>query len=273
MLVRVVDGQAVGVADSPRDGSQEGKYLHRAAGGKLSGVQERYLCAMKPGEEWKQADKAERWVSRRPRLPRQSEAERTIVENILPRHVARVLDLGTGDGHLLGLVRRSFPTARAVGIDLSEPMLAAARTQFAGTGDVEFRLHDLSEPLTGDLGTFDVVISGLAIHHLLNERKRSLFREVFDLLEPGGVFCNFDVVASPTPDLHERAQAAFGFGPEDHHPSDRPAPLQDQLIWLSEAGFSDVDCYWKWLELTVMAGAKGLREDSSSSAGRASAET
>jgi SAM-dependent methyltransferase len=153
---------------------------------------------MKPGEEWKQADKAERWVSRRPRLPRQSEAERTIVENILPRHVTRVLDLGTGDGHLLGLIRRSFPTARAVGVDISEPMLAAARTQFAGASDVEFLLHDLSEPLTGNLGTFDVVFSGLAIHHLLHERKRSLFREVFDLLEPGGVFCVFDVVASPT---------------------------------------------------------------------------
>src|SRR5712691_2448966 len=173
------------------DSSQAGASTpRRAAGGKLGGVQERYRCVMGPGEEWKQTDMAERWVSRRPRLPRQSEAERTIVENVLPRRVARVLDLGTGDGHLLGLIKRSFPTARAVGVDLSEPMLAAARRRFAGTGDVEFRLHDLSEPLTGDLGAFDVVISGLAIHHLLHERKRSLFREVFDLLDPGGVFCN-----------------------------------------------------------------------------------
>jgi tRNA (cmo5U34)-methyltransferase len=221
---------------------------------------------MKPGEEWKRSDTAERWVSRRTRLPRESEAERTILENVLPDPVTRVLDLGSGNGYLLGLIKGVFPSARAVGIDLSEPMLAAARAQFVHANDVEFRLHDLSEPLTDDLGTFDVVVSGLAIHHLLHERKRALFREVFDLLELEGVFCNFDVVASPTSELHERAQAAFGFGPEDQHPSDRPASLRDQLDWLSEAGFSNVDCYWKWLELTVVAGTKRRREGSSISA-------
>jgi SAM-dependent methyltransferase len=112
------------------------------------------------------------------------------------------------------------------------------------------------EALPSDLGRFDAVVSGLAIHHLPHDRKRSLFAEVFSTLDPGGVFCVFDVVNSPTPELHDRAQAALGFGPDDQHPSDQPARLEDQLLWLREVGFDHVDCFWKWLELAVLAGAK-----------------
>ncbi len=95
-----------------------------------------------------------------------------------------------------------------------------------------------------------------AIHHLTDDRKQSLFGEVFSLLDPGGVFCVLDVVASPTPELHERAQAALGFDPEDQHPSDQPAHLDEQLLWLRQAGFAQVDCFWKWFELAVLAGTK-----------------
>jgi hypothetical protein len=58
------------------------------------------------------------------------------------------------------------------------------------------------------------------------------------------------------PELHERAQAALGFGPEDQHPSDQPARLDEQLLWLRRAGFDHVDCFWKWFELAVFAGTK-----------------
>lgn len=114
----------------------------------------------------------------------------------------------------------------------------------------------MAQPLPVDLGTFDIVISGLAIHHLPDARKRSLYADAFRLLRSGGVCCNVDVVAAPTRDLHRRAQAAFGFGAEDEHPSDQPAPLHAQLTWLEDAGFTNVDCHWKWLELAVLGGEK-----------------
>jgi hypothetical protein len=42
------------------------------------------------------------------------------------------------------------------------------------------------------------VLSGFALHHLGNARKRALYQEIFDLLSEGGVFLNTDDVASPT---------------------------------------------------------------------------
>jgi tRNA (cmo5U34)-methyltransferase len=115
--------------------------------------------------------------------------------------------------------------------------------------------HDLDEPLP-PLGRFDAVVSSLAIHHLEHERKRSLFREVFDLLEPGGMFANFEHVASPTDCLHVAFFAAIDEPLENEDPSDRTLDVETQLGWLREIGFDDVDCYWKWLELALLIGVK-----------------
>jgi SAM-dependent methyltransferase len=111
-------------------------------------------------------------------------------------------------------------------------------------------------PLPDDLGQFDVVVSALAIHHLPDERKRELFTEVFDRLQPNGVFYDLDVVASPTVELHAISQAALGFDGRQQDASDQPAHLDDQLSWLHEAGFRNVDCFWKWLELSLVGGTK-----------------
>lgn len=88
-----------------------------------------------------------------------------------------------------------------MGLDFSELMLEAARERFADVERIELVQHDLADPLPA-LGRFDAVVSSFAIHHLEHRRKRSLYGEVFDLLEPGGVFANFEHVASPTHRLH-----------------------------------------------------------------------
>jgi cyclopropane fatty-acyl-phospholipid synthase-like methyltransferase len=125
-------------------------------------------------------------------------------------------------------------------------------------------------------------VSAIAIHHVTNERKRELYREVFELLKNGGVFLNNDVVATPPAmkerfetlnlaaiqeqerqkrgtsrtleqiqaEMHEQLRLAGG----RHH--SQIAPLIDQLGWLAEAGFVSVDCYWRYLDLAIFGGAK-----------------
>lgn len=182
-------------------------------------------------------------------VPQRAQGEAVLLD-LLPSRLRRLLDLGTGDGRLIAIIREARPHVTAVGIDFSPPMLAAARDRFAG--DVSLMEHDLTEPLP-QLGTFDAVVSSLAIHHLPDERKRTLYAEVFDVLEPGGVFLNMEHVASATPALHAEFLAFFD---TDDDPSDQLVLVEHQCEWLREIGFNDVDCLWKWRELALIHARK-----------------
>jgi tRNA (cmo5U34)-methyltransferase len=168
------------------------------------------------------------------------------------------LDVGAGDGRLLHLVKLARPTATGVALDLSPTMLSEARRRFEGEVSVEVLEHDLNHPLPA-MGSFDTVVSSVAIHQLADERKRTLYAEIFDLLEPGGVFLNLERVASPTPDLRRRFRAVMGHDHDHEESSDRTLDLETQLLWLREIGFADVDCYWKWLELALLGGVRPER--------------
>jgi SAM-dependent methyltransferase len=203
-------------------------------------------------EEWTIPEHVQHYLGRADEFPHRAEGEAVLLDHV-PGDVRRVLDLGTGDGRLLDLLRRDRPQMAAVGLDFSEVMLEAARRRFAAVSAVELVEHDLAEPLP-PLGRFDAVVSSMAIHHLEDPRKRSLFAEAFDLLEPGGVFANFEHVASPTRRLHEAFFEAIDEPLEREDPSDRLVDVETQLGWLRDAGFDDVDCYWKWLEMALLIG-------------------
>ena len=207
-----------------------------------------------PGEEWTTADHVDHYRRRADDVPRRAEGESVLLEHV-PRDARRVLDLGTGDGRLLALLRADRPEMLCVGVDFSELMLTAARERFGDDERIELVEHDLAEPLP-ELGRFDAVVSSMAIHHLEHERKRSLYGEIFDLLEPGGVFANFEHVASPTRRLHLAFFAAIDEPLEYEDPSDRLLDVERQLVWLRELGFDDVDCYWKWLEMALLIAVK-----------------
>lgn len=197
-----------------------------------------------PGE-WSDPGCVAEYLSRE--IPHRLTAEQMLLE-ALPSRVGRFLDLGTGDGRMVALVRSRHPEARAVGLDASEPMLARAADRFSADPSVELHAHELGLPLAVE-GRFDAVVSGLAIHHLEDERKRELFGEVQALLTPGGVFANLDLVSSASPQLHERFRREIGRAEDD--PSDRLAELGRQLGWLRDAGFREADCHFKWLELAL----------------------
>ena len=201
--------------------------------------------------EWSEPGRVSEYLSRE--IPHRRIAEELLLD-ALPERVDRFLDLGTGDGRLIGLVRERHPQARGIGIDSSEPMLERAAERLGDDPAVELRNHDLVSPLA-ESGSFDAVVSGLAIHHLEDERKRALFAEVHDLLAPGGVFANLDLVRSATPELHERFRREIGRVEDD--PSDRLAGLSAQTEWLRDAGFGEVDCHFKWLELALAVTVKG----------------
>jgi tRNA (cmo5U34)-methyltransferase len=212
------------------------------------------MTATKPVNLWRSQDHVRDYLERADSISHRTEGESALLELISPG-VRRVLDLGTGDGRLLGLVKREFPDVEAVAVDFSPAMLDAVRKRFAADSSVRVVEHNFDQPLP-NLGTFDAVISSFAIHHVVHERKRALYAEVFGLLNNRGVFCNLEHVASPSPRLHEEFLHRIGYTVETEDPSNKLLDLETQLQWLREIGFVDVDCLWKWRELALLAGRR-----------------
>jgi SAM-dependent methyltransferase len=192
-------------------------------------------------------------------IPHRTDGEAVLLEHITIS-AKRILDLGTGNGRLLTLLKVNRSNMDAVGIDISPIMLKAARERLMKYKSVKVIEHDLNDPLLGlELGTFDAIVTSLTIHHLTHERKRSIYKEIFSILNHGGVFCNLEHVDSPTPKLHEHFLDLIGdriarFAKEEY--SDKLPSVKTQLRWLRQIGFVDADCYWKWLELALLIGIK-----------------
>jgi tRNA (cmo5U34)-methyltransferase len=217
------------------------------------------MTATKPVNLWTSSEHARDYLQRADSILHREEGEAALLE-FVPRNARRVLDLGTGDGRLLALVREALgrkehPDMEAVALDFSPAMLEAARKRFAAERAITVVAHNLDEKLP-ELGTFDAVISSFAIHHVVHERKRALYGEIYELLNPCGVFCNLEHVASPTPRLHEEFLHSIGVTVETEDPSNKLLDLETQLAWLREIGFVDVDCHWKWRELALLVGRR-----------------
>jgi tRNA (cmo5U34)-methyltransferase len=204
---------------------------------------------------WESASHALQYLARADTIPHRTEGEAELLQ-WLPSTTGRVLDLGSGNGRLLALVKLACPEAEAVALDFSETMLGELRSRFGSDRRVSVLAHDLDNPLPSTLGQFDAVVSSFAIHHLRHQRKRALYAEAYALLRPGGAFLNLEHVASPTPGLHDRFLACLDVAPGEEDPSNKLLALDTQLSWLRAIGFDDVDCHWKWRELALLGGTK-----------------
>src|SRR5438034_8713655 len=113
---------------------------------------------------WGSPAHALEYLARADTVPHRTEGEEVLLE-CLPRPLMRVLDLGSGDGRLLALVKVARPEARAVAIDFSATMIDRLRMRFSGDSSVSVIVHDMDNPLPESLGTFDAIVSSFAIHH------------------------------------------------------------------------------------------------------------
>lgn len=187
--------------------------------------------------------------------------------DLIPVHAKHILELGAGSGLYTQLIRDRFPEAKIHLMDFSGPMLALAQKRLGEDPLITYSQVDyLTEPFPHQL---DAVVSSLSIHHLDDDGKRSIFRKAYDALVPKGVFINAEQVAGPTPDLDQRYRdlwleqvRAAGATEQQiteslyRQQEDRCSPVEDQLRWLREAGFTDADCWYKENRLAVFAGSR-----------------
>ncbi|RAP74933.1 class I SAM-dependent methyltransferase [Paenibacillus montanisoli] len=178
-----------------------------------------------------------------------------------------ILDLGAGTGLLSSFLLQRYPQAKLTLIDLSDNMLDIARKRFKDVPGVTYRCEDYTK-FAAEC-SFDLIVSGLSIHHLSDEDKRVLYKASYANLKPGGVFINADQVLGHTPyvdalyktDWKRKVEASGLSAAEiaaayERTKLDRMAGLQTQLDWLEQASFADVDCVYKYYNFVVMVGRK-----------------
>jgi tRNA threonylcarbamoyl adenosine modification protein (Sua5/YciO/YrdC/YwlC family) len=152
----------------------------------------------------------------------------------------RVLELGTGTGETARRLLARLEDSQLVCVDESAEMLAEAARSLPAER-VELVRARLQDPLPN--GSFDLIVSSLAIHHLDDHEKPDLFARIRAALAPGGRFVLGDVIAPANP-----ADAKIPLTPG----YDKPSALTDQQHWLRDAGFRSVDVVWHHDDLAII---------------------
>ncbi len=191
----------------------------------------------------------------------------------------RIADIGCGTGTFLQMLFERFPRTNGLGLDLSPQMLDAAKEKLSGL-QVRFLQHDLTERLPDEIGKVDLIVAFSALHHLPDDRKRSIAGEIFSALKPGGylfladaMFVSYDESVwkmgrerEEIARLNRLADAGVDRADYDRYEEaknrldassperDRISSLDSQLANLRDVGFSKINHVWHfWMEHLVIA--------------------
>lgn len=213
------------------------------------------------------------------RIPLYAEMQ-ALIASLLPfskKEYLRVLDLGCGTGSTSIAILKEFPLARITGIDNSSDMLkiAAGKVKHT-TWRIDFLCQEIStfNPLPQGEGQgeggLDAIVSGFSLHFLSPGEKEGVFKKCLAALKPGGVFIDAEAVRSPSEKVYQiymekwkDFQLSNGFSEEEVGEQMlrfirdvKPLTVVGQMELMASAGFSDVECYFKYMNWTVFGGYK-----------------
>ena len=207
-------------------------------------------------------------------VPRREEQIATVCDLLGDLPVPYVLDLCCGEGRLSQEYLRRSPAARVMLMDGSAEMLSQAGQRLAEFGGRYAQVQaDIADRgwRTGE--SYGGVMTSLAVHHLDGPGKQDLYRDIYDLLIPGGAFVMADLVepagaaarrlagdqwdravqhASQVLFGGDEAVAAFRASEWNYYrlpgpdPFDVPSSAAEHLDWLRAAGFTEVDVAWMY---------------------------
>jgi tRNA (cmo5U34)-methyltransferase len=180
----------------------------------------------------------------------------------------KIIDLGCGTGTLPFLIKSKFPNARIICLDFAESMIKAAQEKLKNFSGIEFELADITHYDFKD--KYDAVVSSLALHHLETDQdKKDFYQKIYSALNENGIFINADIKIASN-ELFQKTslikweefmshtlskdeiQGYFN----KYRTEDRPVVITDELIWLKEIGFRQIDVFWKYYNFAVYGGMK-----------------
>jgi len=192
----------------------------------------------------------------------------TAVELVkINNEMGKILDLGAGTGLLAELVIKKYPNAEYTLVDIAEEMLAIAKERFEILDNVSFNVEDYRDGISG--GKYEAIISSLSIHHLDSYEKKNLYKNIFNILEDGGVFVNADQVKGEdceSEEIVKEYQLSYiencSLSREEKDETygriklDKMDKMSVQINMLKEVGFKSVDIYYKYYNYVVFRARK-----------------
>lgn len=202
---------------------------------------------------------------------------------VLDNKDKKILDLGCGDGVITHNLMSVDDSISATLVDPSGDMLDKAKERFSDIHTINYIQSSFQDLLAGSIirENFDFVVSSLAIHHLTTEDKIALFNLIHSRINPGGYFLNMDVILAPEDDLETWYMHLWNEWMDEKKSmmdidrdlfsditrrykeldENKPDTLDCQLSALREAGFNQVDCYYKYGIFAVYGGKKSRRSE------------
>jgi tRNA (cmo5U34)-methyltransferase len=190
-----------------------------------------------------------------------------------------VLDLGCGDGIVTEYILNRYPKNNFSLLDGCAEMLSKAKERLKEK-PVRFIQMSFEEYIDKKIEAekYDFIFSSMAIHHLPFEDKGKIYSKIYAELRAKGLFLNYDVVL-PVSEFSEKIQfhmwidwmnetmaknnlndeiGKFNKLPDIYKSKEenKPSDLFDQLRLLAEAGFKDVDCFYKYCIFALFGGTK-----------------
>jgi tRNA (cmo5U34)-methyltransferase len=226
---------------------------------------------------WKSAEVVKSFAAQAEQRERERREQLVLVARLLPfkrSDTFTFLDLGAGTGAASRAVLAEFPNATAILADFSTQMMAEGESSLrAYAGRYRYVEFDMlsSEWPAGVPVPLDAVVSALSIHHLPDARKRTIFGEIRQRLKPNGWYINYDPIRAPDARIEaiwERVNDVYD--PDGPHKRANRSPLEQaryenhirymiplapQLEWLAEAGFENIDVFWKRLDWVIYGGS------------------
>lgn len=178
-----------------------------------------------------------------------------------------VLDLGCGTGNLSDRIKEKYPKANFTCLDFSANMIDKTKERFKDYDDMEFIVGNFLDFTFPE--SYDIIVSSLAIHHLTDDEKKVLYKNIYNSLNNNGLFYNADTVKDSNDYLNnlsleiwrEHLLNSFEIEKVDEilaiaKKSDSPSILLNQLKYFKKLGFKDINVVWKYYNHAVFGAKK-----------------
>jgi len=178
-----------------------------------------------------------------------------------------ILDLGAGTGLLSKYLYEKYPVAKYTLVDIAEQILDVAKIRFKGLNNFRYVLADYSTALPD--GKYDLISSALSIHHLTEDEKFTLYSNIYKKLPLGGCLLNLDQFNAGSEEMNNAIDKLWCSQIQQTNISekernlwmerrklDKENTIPETLSILEKAGFSQVECVYRYFKFGVVVAIK-----------------